>query len=218
MSQVPVASRPLVYELISQVTAGVTPMASSTAEMYTALGRQKLDTRQMFRQIVEIANSAPPYRLQDPALVAEPLPGLSIVVGHGPWLEALAVLAADRRISQQEIKILERHANDPSLRDEIIHALSRQPGLLDQECWKAICGRELGTYPSDGAMRQLVSDVLAERMAALPHAEFVVAIGNLREERAFETEPEIRIALGLVRINAQLARVRTTPAGSRLFE
>jgi hypothetical protein len=143
---------------------------------------------------------------------------LSIVVGQGPWLEALAVLAADRPIAPQEIEILERHANDPSLRDEIVHALSRQAGLFDQECWKTTCSRELGAYPGDGGMRQLVSDVLAERLAALPHAEFIVALDKLREERASDTEPEVRIALSLVRINAQLARVRTIPTGSQLFE
>lgn len=73
MSQVPVASRPLVYQLIGQVTAGVTPRASSTAEMYTALGRQKLDTPEMFQRIVDEAKSTPPYWPQDPGLVAEPL-------------------------------------------------------------------------------------------------------------------------------------------------
>jgi hypothetical protein len=218
MSQVPFASRPLVYQLIGQVTAGVTPMASSTAEMYTALGRQKMDTPEMYQRIVDEAKSAPPYRTQDPGLVAEPLPGMSIVVGYGPWLEALAVLAADRPISHQEIEILEMHGNDPSLRYEIIHALARQPGLLDPECWKTKCGRELGALAKDGAMRQLVLDVLAERLAALPRAEFVVALDKLREERASEMEPEIRIALGLARINAQSARVHTTPVGSELFE
>jgi hypothetical protein len=63
-------------------------------------------------------------------------------------------------------------------------------------------------------MRQLVSDVLAERLAGLPRAEFVVALDKLREERASEMEPEIRIALGLARINAQLARVHTTPVAA----
>ena len=218
MSQVPVASRALVYQLINRVTAGVTPMASSTAEMYTALGRLKLETPQMFRQIVELARSAPPYRPQDSALVAEPLPGMSIVVGHGPWLEALAVLAADRSISQHEVEILEEHADDPSLRSQIVHALARQPRLFDEECWKTKCGRELGSSPRDGAMRQLISDILSERLASIPRGDFIIALERLQEERASETEPEIRIALSLARINSQLARVRTIPTGSQLFE
>lgn len=218
MGQVPVASRPLVYRLIAQVTAGVIPMASSTAEIYLTLGRQKLDTPQMFQQIVEIARSAPPYQPENPAFVAEPLPGMSIVVGHGPWLEALAVLSADRPISQQEIEILERHANDPSIHDEIVRALARQEGFLDEECWKTVCGRQLHAYPGDGAMRQLVSDVLSQRLAALPRSEFNVALDRLQVERASETEPEVRIALGRTRINAQMARVHTTPVGNSLFE
>jgi hypothetical protein len=143
---------------------------------------------------------------------------MSIVVGHGPWLEALAVLAADRPISQQEIEILEMHANDPSLRDEIVHGLSRQQGLFEQECWEKECRRELGAYPRDGAMRQLVSDVLVERLAGLPRAKFTVALNKLREERTSETEPEVRIALGLARISAQLARIRMVRVGDQLFE
>lgn len=218
MSQVPVASRPLVYRLVSKAASGVTPLSSSTAEIYTALGRQKLDTPEMFQQIVAEAKSAPPYKPQDPTLVSEPLPGMSIVVGHGPWLEALAVLAADRMISQQEIEILESHAGDPSVSREIIHALAHQPGFIDQECWKTTCGQVLGRYPSDGAMRQLASDVLAERLAGLPRAEFTLALGELQKERASETDPEVRIALGLARINAQLSRVRTIRVGDQLFE
>jgi len=136
MGQVPAASRPLVYRLIDTVTAGVTPMASSTAEMYTALGRQGLDTPAMFERIVAQAKAAPPYQPQDPGVVAEPLPGLSIVVGYGPWLEALAVLGADRTLSRQPIEVLEKHANDPTLHDEIVRALAHQPAVLNQQCWK----------------------------------------------------------------------------------
>jgi hypothetical protein len=52
----------------------------------------------------------------------------------------------------------------------------------------------------------------------LPRGEFLAALEQLRKERASESEPEVRIALGLATINAQLARVRTTPIGSQLFE
>ena len=218
MSQVPVASRLLVYQLIAKVTAAVTPMSSSTAEMFTALARQRLDTPEMFQRIVGEAKAAPPYRPQDPSLVAEPLPGLSIVVGYGPWLEALAVVATQRPISQQEIVLLEMHANDPSLRDLIVRGLALQPGLFGHECWKAKCGPELGGFPTDGAMRQLAADILAERLANLPRAEFNLALEKLREERTSEIEPEVRIALGLARINAQEARIHTTPIGNQLFE
>jgi hypothetical protein len=218
MGQVPVDSRQVAYRLIEMVAVTVTPLASSTAEMYTALGRQGLDTPAMFQQIVAQASAAVPYQPQSPQLAAEPLPGLSIVVGHGPWLEALAVLGANRSLPPESIRVLENHANDPSVRDTIVRALAHQAAWLDQQCWKTSCSRMLGAFPEDGAKRQLAADVLAEKLARLPRAEFLVALEGLRKERASETEAEVRIALGLARINAQLARVRTTPVGSQLFE
>jgi len=218
MGEVPVASRPLVYRVIDTAAARVTPIASSTAEMYTALGRQGLDTPAMFERIVAEASAAPPYQPQNPGVVAEPLPGMSIVVGYGPWLEALAVLGADRPLAREAIGVLEKHANDPTLRDVIVRALARQPALLDQQCWKTSCSRMLKAFPKDGAKRQLASDILAEELASLPRGEFLAALEGLRKEQASETEPEVRIALGLATINAQLARVRTTPVGSQLFE
>lgn len=218
MSEVPTDSRPLVYELIKKVTASVTPLASSTAEIYTALARQSFETPLMYQQIVMQAKAAPPYRPESPSVVAEPLPGMSIVVGHGPWLEALAVLAATRQVSRQEIEILEAHANDPSLRSEVIRALAHQQGLINGACWKTGCRHELGAYPDNGALRALASDVIAEQLAALPRSEYLSALAKLGAARDVETEPEVRIALGLTRINAQLARVRTKRLGDRLFE
>ena len=76
----------------------------------------------------------------------------------------------------------------------------------------------LNAFPNDAAERQLASDVLAERLANLPRGEFLRALDGLRREREVEVEPEVRIAIALARINAQLARVRTTPIGSQLFE
>jgi|SRR5712692_6466570 len=89
----------------------------------------------MFQRIVVEASAAPPYQPQNPAVVSEPLPGLSIVVGYGPWLEALAVLGADRPLAREAIEVLEKHANNPTLRDVIVRALARQPALLSQQCW-----------------------------------------------------------------------------------
>jgi hypothetical protein len=128
------------------------------------------------------------------------------------------VLGADRPLTPQAIEILESHANDPSLRDVIFRALVRQPPWLSQQCWKTSCSRMLKAFPKDGAKRQLASDLLAEKLASLPRSEFLVALEQLRRERASESEPEVRIALGFATINAQLARVRTTPVGSQLFE
>jgi hypothetical protein len=218
MSQVPAPSRPMVYRLIDNVAAGVSPLASSTAEMYTALGRQHMDTPAMFQHIVAEASAAPPYEPANPEAVAEPLPGSSIVVGHGPWLEALAVLGIDRSLAPQTIQVLEKHANDPALRDIIYRALVRQPSWLNQQCWKTSCSQMLKTFPQDGTKRQLASNILAAKLAGLPRIEFLAALDGLRKERASETEPEVRISLGFAIVNSQLARVRTTPIGSRLFE
>ena len=164
------------------------------------------------------ARAAPPYQPQDPGVVAEPLPGLATVVGYGPWLEALAVLGQDRLLNGQALEILEKHANDPSLHDAIVRALARQSAVFEKECWKTSCGRMLNAFPNDASERQLASDVLAERLASLPRGEFLVVLDGLRKERDVEAEPEVRIAIALARINAQLARVRTTPIGSQLFE
>lgn len=76
----------------------------------------------------------------------------------------------------------------------------------------------LEAFPRDGAKRQLAADILAEKLAGLSRSEFLAAMEELRKERASEIEPEVRIALGLATINAQLGRVRTTPVGSQLFE
>jgi hypothetical protein len=218
MDQVPLDPRPLVYRLIEKVTAAVTPLASSTAEMYTALGRQGLDTPAMFQQIIAEARNAPPYQAQNPDVVSEPLPGLAIVVDHGPWLEALAVLGSERPLPNEAIEALEKQADDPSLRDDIVRALAHQPAFLDQQCWNTSCARMLKAFPKDSAKRQLASDILAENLANLPRSEFLSALERLRTDRSNETEPEVRIALGLATINAQLARVRTIPAGSQLFQ
>ena len=179
--------------------------------------RQRLDTPAMFQRIVTEARAAPPYQPENPDVVEEPLPGLSIVVGHGPWLEALAVLGAQRTLPSGAVETLEKHAIDPSLHTEIVHALARQAAFLNGDCSNSDCYRMLRAFPHDGQKRQLASDVLAEQLATLPRDKFIAAIDNLRNKRASEQEPEVRIALTLSIINAQLARVRTTPVGSQLF-
>jgi hypothetical protein len=218
MSQVPDFSRPLVFQLIDKVAASVTPLASSTAEIYTTLGRQRLDTPAMLQWIVTKAAATPLYQPQAPGVVPEPLPGMAIVVGHGPWLEALAVLGADRTLTPEAVGVLEKHANDPTFRDVIVRALVRQPASQGRACWKTSCSQILKAFSDDAVERQLVSDLLSEELASLPRAEFIQALNELRKERESEIEPEIRIALGFATINAQLARVRTTPVGRQLFE
>jgi hypothetical protein len=143
---------------------------------------------------------------------------LSIVVGYGPWLEALAIVAARRPVPGEAIEILERHVVDPSLRDTILRALVRQTHELNQSCWETSCSRLLKRFAKDSGKRQLAADILSEKLAGLPRGVFVAAVNQLRRQRLSELEPEIRIALGAAIVNAQLARVRTTPIGSQLFE
>jgi hypothetical protein len=217
MGEVPVESRPLVYRLIGMVAARVTPLASSTAEMYTVLARDGLDTPAMFQQIQAQASAAAPYKPQNPNVIAEPLPGMAIVVGHGPWIEALAVAGANRPLPTESIRVLEDHANDPLFREPIVRALVHQPKWLKQQCWENSCSRVFAAFAGDSTSRQLASDVLAEQLASLPRAEFLVALERLRKDRETEIEPEIRIALGLTAINAQIDRVREPRVGSELF-
>lgn len=218
MSQVPAPARPTVYHLIDLVAAGVTPLSTSTAEIYTALARQHLETSEMVQRIISQAKAAPPYQPQNPGLAAEPLPGLSIVVGYGPWLEALAVLGSNRSLASEAIDVLEKHADDPAVHAAIIRALVNQAPWANQKCWETGCSRMLEAYPQEAAKRRLVSDLLAEKLSTLPRPDFLAALDKLRAERTSETEPEVRIALGLAVINAQLARVRTVPVESQLFE
>jgi len=218
MTQVPDASRPLAYRLIERVTASTTPKASSTAEMYSALARHGLDTPAMFQQVLALASAAPAYEPQNPDLVAEPLPGMSIVVGYGPWLHALAVIATQRVVPPNAIEVLERHAVDPTHHDTIVRALVRQPGKVGDKCWQTSCRQLLKAFPTDWPRRQLAADLLSERLANLPRDEFLGALEKLRKERDAESEPEIRIVLGLASVGAQLARVRTVATGSALFQ
>lgn len=213
IGQVPAASRDVVYRLIDLVAADVTPKSSSTAEIYLALARRQLETPAMFQRIVDNASMAAAYSPENPTAVAEPLPGISIVVGYGPWLEALSAIGAQRALTPQAIVILERHAEDPALRGAIVRALARQERYQSIDFVPL-----LRSYPKDGAKRALTVDVLAERLATLPRAQFLPILQKIRQERSATIEPEIRIALGLLAINSQWARVRTTSYGDWQFE
>lgn len=215
--QVPPSERPVVYRLIALVTSEVTPLASSTAEIYAALGRQGLETAEMFQAILANARAAPVYDARKLDVVSEPLPGLSVVVGHGPWLTALAAIGADRVLPADAVGILRQHARDPSVRDQILRALARQPPS-EQPCWQTSCRSQLRRFVSDAEGRWLTAEELAERLAMVPRSDFTAALQRLRVERGAETEPEIRIALGQMVIDAQIARVRTLPVGRSLFE
>ena len=218
MSQIPVASRPMVYQMIDMVTETMTPLASSTAEIYTTLVYQQLEKPEMLHKIITHASAAPPYRPQNQSQIAEPQPGMTIVVGYGPWIYALAVLGTQRALPPKAIEVLESHSNNPIYHDVIVRALIRQPAWRDKLCWKNNCSLIFKDYQKDAAKRQLTSDLLAEKLSILPQNDFQLALKEIRKERAIEIEPEVRIALGLAIVNARLARVRTAEFGIQLFE
>jgi hypothetical protein len=177
------------------------------------LARRQLETPAMFQRIVDNAGMAAPYSPENPTAIAEPLPGISIIVGYGPWLEALSAVGALRALTPQAIVILERHAEDPALRGPIVRALAHQERYQSIDFVPL-----LRSYPKDSAKRALTVDILAERLATLPREQFLPILQKIRQERSATIEPEIRIALGLLAINAQLARVRTTSYGDWQFE
>ena len=218
VSQVPPTSRTEVYKLIEQVAAQRPPLSSAVAEIYTALGRQQLDTPDMFQQVVMRAKSAPRYQSHKGGTVVEAQPGVAVVVGYGPWLEALAVLGNHRTLPLDAIATLKARANGPTMEQIVVQALSKQPGFAKQTCWTSSCAKLFKAFGHDSTKRRLTVNLQAENLAKLPHLEFLAALKTLESERALEAEPEIRIALGMTRVAAQLARVRTVLIGSQLFE
>lgn len=218
LSSVPAADRSIIYRLIALTTADLTPMASTTAEIYATLARQRLDTPAMFAHVERQARLAKPYTLADPATARETLPGMTIAVGAGPWIAALAQFAESRPLPPQDIAALRGQLINPVLRQIVIRALAAQensadarnpvPGWLGQ---LAACVRNA----SDRAIRQTV---ITQHLAAMPRPQFEATIASLRKARAATIEPELRIALGAVLADAPYWRVRPAERGLGLFE
>ena len=134
MGQLSEADRPAAFGLIEKVASGVTQVSTTTAEMYGVLGRQELDPPGMLSKVEAQAFKAKPYTPDNPNVVAEPAPGLAIVVGPGPWLAALAEYGRTRRLPDRDVALLREHVADPSLRDLIVPTLVRQePRVVSSE-------------------------------------------------------------------------------------
>ena len=216
MTQVPESSRALVYQLIERVGAKRPPMSTTMAEIYSALTRQRLETDAMVRRIIEQASTARPGQ----ANVAQaPVPGLMIVVGPGPWLYALGVLGTTRELPEPALKTLEEHAGDPGLEAVIVRALRNQPSWAKHRCWQSGCRRVLADGAHASGHRVGLVSLISAALAQAPRDEFMRAMQSLDAERRNELEPELRIALGQVRVTAMEARVapRRSDEGS-IFE
>ena len=179
-------------------------MSTAVAEIYSALARQRLATDAMVQRIIEQASTA---KRRETNTAQTPMPGLQIVVGPGPWLYALAVLGTTQELPQQALRTLEEHAGDPGLEAVVIRALLNQPSWAKHRCWQTSCRRMLAesTYMSD--RRALWVSLISAALARAPRPEFLHAMQTLDIERRNEQEPELRIALGQVRVNAMEARV-----------
>lgn len=204
MSQVPNTSRALVYQLIERVNANRPPMSTTMAEIYSALARQRLATDTMVQRILKQASAAKP-RQQNVA--QGPVPGLVISVGPGPWLYALGALGTTRELPDPALRVLEEHASDPGLDAIIVRAFLNQPGWSAHVCWKSGCRRVLAEGEHASERRALWVSLISASMAQAPREEFLRAMQRLDAERRAEVEPELRIALGQLRVNATVARV-----------
>ena len=217
MSQVPPDSRAVVYELVHAVSLKRPPMSTAMAEIYTCLARQGFETPEMVGQIIERAAKAEvPQRGGN--LVQEPLAGLEIVVGPGPWLQALAALGTRRDLPRDGVAVLEAHGLDDAVKKTVWRALARQSSWKNPACFQGACAGYLTRFALHGERRQLVVRVLAEQLGALPRKDFEDALARLASERLAETEPEIRIAIGQIRVLAEQVRVRTPELGAEFVE
>jgi hypothetical protein len=203
MSQVPEASRGLVYELIDRIGRHRPAMSGTMAEIYAALARQKLETNGMVQRIIAQASLAKP---SDAFQTTSPAPGLQIVVGPGPWLYALAVLGTHRTLPDAAVAVLEKHAANPGLRAAIARALLNQTVWRSYRCWETGCRDVLVAQVQDAERRSLLVGVIVEALGRISLPQFQQAMQRLDDERRSEIEPEVRIALGRIRVEARAAR------------
>ena len=217
MRQVPTKDRVVVYRLIDLVARDVTPKSTSTAEMYAALCKHKLDPPGMLAKVQAQARMAAPYS-PEATKPSAGLPGMTIVVGYGPWVAALALCGQNRLLPDEDIKVLRAQLRDPGLRDLIIPALAfQEPFAADGdpvENWV----RELSAVPRDSFERHLRQSIITIRLAALPRREFEEVIRRLDAARSKLEEPEVRIAIGTVIADSLFHRVRTAPVAGSLFQ
>ena len=204
ITQVPEPSRALVYQLIERVGTTRPPMSTTMAEIYSTLARQRMATDAMVQRIIERASAAKPRQTN---VAQGPVPGLVIIVGPGPWLYALGVLGTTRELPESALMVLEAHAGDPGLEAIIVRAFLNQPGWSKHQCWKTGCRRVLAEAAHAADRRALWVSLMSASLAQAPREEYLRAMQILDAERRDELEPELRIALGQVRVNATQARV-----------
>ena len=217
MSQIPPAQREPAHVLIERVANSVTPMSMSSAEMYAALGRQHLDPEGLLAKVRERAAKAKPYTAADPGVAVGPAPGMTIVVGPGPWVAALAVFGSNRQLGTEEVAVLRAHLANPALRDVIVPALVRQEREAPADTIIGLWERRLAALATDSRSRGTEQAIMAGYLAARPWPEFTRLLEQLRKKRAESQEPELRIALGAIVVDALIARSRVLPRGAQLF-
>jgi hypothetical protein len=181
------------------------------------LGRQGLDPPGMLSKVEAQALKAKPYAPDNPDIVAEPVPGMSIVVGRGPWLAALAQYGRTRMLPDGDVTVLREHVADPSLRDLIVPALVLQEQTVAQSQLESSWGRRLAVLSRDSRGRNIEQAIIVGELVRRPWSEFENLLNQLREARTNSEEPELRMALGSIIIEAQIARCHATPRGAQLF-
>lgn len=217
MSQIPPAQREPALALIERVANSLTPMSMSSAEMYAALGRQHLDPEGLLAKVRERAAKAKPYTPADPGVAVGPTPGMTIVVGPGPWVAALAVFGSNRQLGTEEVAVLRAHVANPALRDVIVPALVRQEREAPADTIIGLWERRLVALATDSRSRGTEQAIMAGYLAARPWPEFTRLVEQLRKKRAESQEPELRVALGTIVVDALIARSRVSPRGAQLF-
>ncbi|MCA1479854.1 caspase family protein [Bradyrhizobium sp. NBAIM08] len=217
MTQIPPAHREPAFALIERIANSVTPMSMSTAEMYAALARQRLDPEGLLAKVRERAAKAKPYTPADPSVAVGPTPGMTIVVGPGPWVAALAVFGSNRQLGPEDVAILRAHVANPALRELIVPALVYQERAAAPDTVVGLWVARLAALATESRSRGTEQAIMAGYLAALPRPEFTLLLEQLRKKRAESQEPELRIALGAILVEAIIARSKVPPKGLQLF-
>lgn len=214
MGQLPDTDRPIAYSLIERAANSVTPNSMITAEMYGVLGRQQLDTEGMLAHVREQALTALPFTFDDQSVSVGPTPGITIVVGAGPWLLALAEFGRTRSLSKEDVAILREHVVNPYLRDLIVPALLFQDLLIPIDSGVSSWIDRLAALTTDARARDVEQAIMVADLAVRTRSQFDVILEELRRARDMSQEPELRIALGTLIIESQIARARRSESAA----
>ncbi len=217
MSQVPVQDRPVVYHLVEALLAQM-PTVSMNAQTAAMLADQGLDTPTIVKAVETQATTAGPYKPADPSTIPGALTGTSILSSRGVWVDALAAIAKRRQLPPTDVDVLVGRSADPALQDRIVEGLAAQQGFQVPEGSSPELPKLLRRYPRDAAHRQLIAEVAAQRLASLPRAKFDAAMAQVRQLRAVEVEPEVRLALGELMVDATMMRGRMRTPGLDLVD